>query len=79
MLVDHLQKAKKEYKNIKKQEIDVYENELDKACFQQDMPYAIFKDLTRRTASDKILRQKVLILLKSKIWLISKGSCFNGL
>ena len=34
----------------------IYQNELDKACFQHDMVYGDFKDLTRRTASDKILR-----------------------
>ena len=34
----------------------IYQNELDKACFQHDMAYGYFKDLTRRTASDKILR-----------------------
>ena len=33
----------------------IYHNELDKACFQDDMAYGDFKDLTRRTASDKIL------------------------
>ena len=27
----------------------IYENELDKACFQHDMAYGNFKDLTRRT------------------------------
>ena len=36
----------------------IYKNELDKACFQHDMVYGDFKDLTRRTASDKILRDK---------------------
>ena len=34
----------------------IYKNELDKACFQHDMAYGDFKDLARRTASDKILR-----------------------
>ena len=33
-------------------------NELDKACFQHDMVYLDFKDLTRRTASDRLLRDK---------------------
>ena len=33
---------------------DTYTNELDKACFQRDMIYGDFKDLKRRTASDKI-------------------------
>ena len=31
----------------------IYQNELDKACFQHDMAHGDFKDLTRRTASDK--------------------------
>ena len=30
-----------------------YRNELDKACFQHDMAYGDFKDLAKRTASDK--------------------------
>ena len=42
----------------------IYQNELDKACFQHDMAYWKFIDLPRRTASDKILRDKQLILLK---------------
>ena len=42
----------------------IYKNELDKACFQKDMAYGDFKDLARRTSSDKILRKKHLILLK---------------
>ena len=44
----------------------IYQNELGKTCFQHDMAYGYFKNLTRRTASDKILRDKHLILLK--IW-----------
>ena len=35
-----------------------YKNELDKACFQHDMAYGDFKDLTKRTAADKVLRGK---------------------
>ena len=31
-------------------------NKLDKACFQQDMAYGDFKDVPRRTAPDKVLR-----------------------
>ena len=38
----------------------IYKNELDKACFQHDMAYGDFIDLKRRTASDKVLRDKVL-------------------
>ena len=33
----------------------IYRNELDKACFEHDMAYVDFKDLARRTASDKVL------------------------
>ena len=33
-----------------------YRNELDKACFQHDMAYVNVKDLTKRTAVDKVLR-----------------------
>ena len=36
----------------------IYKNELDKACFQHDMAYGDFKDLARRTASDKMLKDK---------------------
>ena len=36
----------------------IYQNELDKACFQHDRAYGDFKDLTRRTAADKLLRHK---------------------
>ena len=35
-----------------------YKNELDKACFQHDIAYEHFKDLSRRKASDKVLRDK---------------------
>ena len=36
----------------------IFRNELDKACFQHSIAYDDFKDLTRRTTSDKILRDK---------------------
>ena len=36
----------------------IYKNELHNACFQHDMAYGDFKDLARRTASDKVLRYK---------------------
>ena len=42
----------------------IYKNELDKACFQHDMAYGDFKDLKRRTASDKILRDKAFNIVK---------------
>ena len=36
----------------------IYGNELDKTCFQHDMVYGKSKDLTKRTQSDKVLRDK---------------------
>ena len=36
----------------------IYQNELDKACFQHDMAYGDFKDLFRSASSDKILLDK---------------------
>ena len=43
----------------------IYKNELDKACFQHDMVYGDFKDLARRTASDKVLRDKAFNIAKN--------------
>ena len=43
----------------------IYRNELDKAYFQHDMGYGGFKDLARRTASDKVLRNKTFNIAKS--------------
>ena len=42
----------------------IYRNELDKACFQHNMAYGDFKDLARRTAVDKILRDKAFNIAK---------------
>ena len=36
----------------------IYKNELNKVCFQHDMAYGDSKDLAKRTASDKVLRNK---------------------
>ena len=36
----------------------IYKNKLDKACFQHDVAYRDFKDLTKRTAADQVLRDK---------------------
>ena len=43
----------------------IYKNELDKACFQHDMAYGDFKDIARRTASDKVLRDKAFNIAKN--------------
>ena len=36
----------------------IYKNELDKVSFQHDMAYGDFKDLAKRTAADKVLRDR---------------------
>ena len=43
----------------------IYKNELDKACFQHDMAYGGFKDLKRRTSSDKVVRAKAFNIAKN--------------
>ena len=43
----------------------IYKNELDKDCFQHDMAYGDFKDLKRRPASDKILKDKAFNIAKN--------------
>ena len=42
----------------------IYKNELDKTSFQHDMVYGDFKDLARRTASDKVFRDKAFNIAK---------------
>ena len=41
----------------------IYKNELDKTSFQYGVAYGDFKELTRRTASDKILHDKAFNLI----------------
>ena len=43
----------------------ICKNELDKACFQHDMDYGNFKDLKRRTFSDKVLKDKSFNIAKN--------------
>ena len=61
--------SKTKEKNLKIKETGdsryIYQNELDKACFQHDMAYGDFKDLARRTASDKVLRDKAFNIAKN--------------
>ena len=37
----------------------IYQNKVDKACFQHGMAYYNFKDLKRRIASEKKLHDKI--------------------
>ena len=62
----HLLKTNKEYKTLKKTGDSryIYSKELDKACFQHDMAYGDFKDLAKRAAADKGLRDKAFNIAK---------------
>ena len=53
-------KTKKEFKNLCRQEIQIIFPKmiLIKLWFQHDMAYGKYKDLTKRTQSDKVLRVK---------------------
>ena len=44
----------------------INQNELDKACFQHDMVYGNFKDLNRRTAAHKVLRDKAFDIAEDR-------------
>ena len=43
----------------------IYQNELDKNCFQHDVAYRDFKDLPRKTAADRVLRDKTFNIAKN--------------
>ena len=58
VFMDHLLKTK--YKNLKKQEIqDASIKTNYKVFFQSNMIYSDFADLRKRTAFDKVLREKI--------------------
>ena len=44
----------------------IYQNKLlDKACFQHDVAYVDVKDITGKTASDKVLRDRAFSIVKN--------------
>ena len=63
--VEHLLNIEKEYKNLRKHEI------LDK-CTEIN-GYNVYKDLIRRTASDKVLRDKAFEIGSNKNMMDSKA------
>ena len=63
MLADNLERIQK-FKQTGDSRY-IYRNELDKACFQHDMAYGDFKDLKKRTAADKVLRDKAFNVAKN--------------
>ena len=44
---------------------NIHKNELDEACCQRNMAYRDFVDLAKRTASDKVLRDKAFNIAKN--------------
>ena len=48
----------------------IYRNNLDEACFQHGMAYGKYKDLAKRTESDKVL--------KDKAFKIASNTKYNG-
>ena len=36
----------------------IYRDEFERACFQHDIAYGSYKDLVKRTESNKVLRDK---------------------
>ena len=40
----------------------IYKNDLDKGCFQHNIAYDKYEDLTKRTKSDKVFRDKAFKL-----------------
>ena len=66
-------KEKGDTKSIYKNELDktCFQHDmaygyLEKTCFQHDMAYGYFKDLARRIASDKFLRNKAFNIAKTR-------------
>ena len=52
-----------------------YKNELDKSCFQHDIANGDFKDLARRTVSDKVLKDEAFNISKTPKY----DGCLRGL
>ena len=65
--MEHLQTKKERIQKFKETGDSqcIYQNELDKSCFQHDMAYRNFIDLTKRRASDKILCDKAFNIAKN--------------
>ena len=53
-------------KNKERMQKYIYQNELDKICFQHDKTYGDFKDLNRTAVSHKILSNKTFNVAKNR-------------
>ena len=60
-------KNKERLKNLKKQKIQAIFTKINliRLCFQHDMAYGDFKDMKRRTACDKIVRDRAFNIAKN--------------
>ena len=72
--LDRLQKTKRIQKFKETGDLQyIYQNEPDKACFKHDMVYGDFKDLTRRSAFDKILHDKAINITQNRKYGYQRG------
>ena len=74
VLVNYLLKIKKKIQKFKERRDSryIYQNELEKACFQNNIAYGGFKDLARRTTSDKVLQDKAFNIAKIQSMMVIK-------
>ena len=63
--MDHLLKAKKVSKNLKKQKIQAIFTKMNSIRYVFKTAYGDFKDIARRAASDKVLRDKAFNIAKN--------------
>ena len=56
----------------------IYQNDLEKACLQHDVTYGKYKTLTKRTESDKVLKDKAFKVASNSKYYGSKSISFNG-
>ena len=57
----------------------INKNDLDKACFQHDMAYGKYKDLAKRTESDKVLKDKAFKIASNPNYNGYLRISFNGI
>ena len=70
MLLDHFKNEERTEELKKTRNLQyIYQNELQKVCLRLDMAYGDFKGLTRRTASDIILRDEAFNIVNNVFYL----------
>ena len=55
----------------------IYRNELNRACFQHNIAYGDFKDLERKTQSDKVLKDKAFKIASNPKYMDIKEDYFQ--